>query len=267
MAFCDREAGKIFYRVEGKGEALLMLRGLGRSSRYWLGFEKEMAKHFKVVILDMRGLGQSTLGMDWKNSIEDLAEDCLTVMTKARIKNFHIFGLSLGGMVAMAMAMKAPERIKSLMVSSSSSADYLGFRMNPLAIQKLTLASLRGVKPFQEALMGLVVAPSVLRSRRPVIEKAWTEIFDDEGYPRLTMAKQIFAAGRFRVRSRLDGEKTRTLFLHGGMDGLVPQFNSMQLHRIVKGSEFRTIKSSGHEIAIGHEKELAKIIREFAAAS
>lgn len=266
MAFCERDQGKIYYSVQGKGEALLMLRGLGRSSRYWLGFEKEMARHFKVVVLDMRGLGRSTREMDWRDSIDDLAEDCLAVMTKARIKSFHAFGLSLGGMVAMSMAIKAPERIKSLMVSSSSSADYLGFRMHPLALHKLAFASVRGQKTFQETLLGLVVSPSVLRSRRPVIEAAWDEIFAEEGYPRLTMAKQIVAASRFRLGSRLNATKTPILFLHGGMDMFVPRYNSLRLHRLVKGSEFRTLKNSGHEIAIGAEKELSKMIREFATA-
>jgi 3-oxoadipate enol-lactonase len=266
MAFVEGPAGKIFYSVQGKGEPLLMLRGLGRSSRYWLGFEKEMAKHFKVLLIDMRGLGQSTATMNWDATIEDLAADCLAVLTKAKIKSCHVFGLSLGGMVAMAMAIQAPERLRTLVVSSSSTADYLGFRLNPLALQKLFLARLRGGQSFQETLMTLVVAPTVLRSRRPQIEAAWADIIAQEGFPKSVIVKQVLAAARFRLRKRLSADKLPILFIHGGMDHFVPQWNSMQLHRLLKGSEFRSIKSSGHEIAMGHEKELAKVIRDFAEA-
>ncbi|RYZ56870.1 MAG: alpha/beta hydrolase [Proteobacteria bacterium] len=264
MALLEREDGKIFYQVQGEGEPLLMLRGLGRSSRYWLGFDKLMANYFQVITIDQRGLGRSTQDMGWTDDIDTLADDCLAVLDHLSIKKFHIFGLSLGGMIATAMAAKRPTAVLSLAIAASSSADYYGFRLHPLALPKLLIA-LRAGK-FQDALMELVVPPTVLRSWGPEIQSSWQEILDKEGFPLTTVIKQLRASLTHRIRDRLESGTYPVLFVHGSMDSFVPQANSSQLNRHIARSKLAIIKGAGHEIALGYEHELAKLLRTFTSA-
>lgn len=261
MAFLKRESGQIYYETHGKGEPLLLLRGLGRSSRYWLGFEKQLAKSFKVIQIDLRGLGRTTLPMKWTDSIDVLADDCAVVLDHLKIKKTHIFGLSLGGMVALRLGSLHPQRCRSLVVANSSSADYAGFRIDPVAIKDIVIGKARG--RLHEALLAHTVPSSVAKVRGPDILAKWAAIRDEEGLPLDSVAKQIVAAARFTIRGKLTSKTLPTLFVYGTMDAFVPNSNTKKLQRLVPGSELKAIKGASHEIQVGHEAQLVKVLKDF----
>ncbi len=259
--FCEVDEGKIYFETHGKGETLVMLRGLGRSMRYWLGYEKQLAKSFRVVLIDARGLGKSTAPMHWHHTIEHLAEDVLAVLNHLKVKKFHVFGLSLGGMVALSLAIQKPKAVKSLMVANSSTADYIGMRMQLSAVKSLGMGLLQG--HFYEELLRRVVPPATVRSRGPEILQQWDEIVEAEGFPVPTIAKQLLASARFRIRGKLAGDEVPTLILYATQDRLVSTNNSKQIHKLIPHSKIKAVKGAGHEIAIGHEDELTRIIQAF----
>ncbi len=261
MAFLKRDGGLIHYEAQGKGEPLVMLRGLGRSSRYWLGFEKRLSKFFKVIQIDLRGLGRTQLPMKWTDSIDDLADDCAAILDHLKIKRCHFFGLSLGGMVVLRVASRHPDRCRSLVVANSSSADYPGFRIHPSAIKDIVWGKMRG--RLSEAVLAHTIPPSVVKARGLEILKDWSKIEQDEPMPKEIILKQLLAAARFTIRGKLQGEKPPILFVYGSMDGLVPTYNTKRLHRLVKGSELKIIKGASHEIQVGHEAQMVQAIREF----
>lgn len=262
MPSCELSGvGAIHYETLGKGEPLLMLRGLGRSSRYWLGYEKQLAKFFKVILIDARAIGKSQAIMRWKDGIDDLARDCLAVLDKLRINRFHIFGLSLGGMIGLSLARLAPERVKSLTVANSSSADERGIRFHPYSFWLLCFALSQG--RFHETLLRRTVGEAVARSRGPDILSAWRAIIAEEGFPIVPIAKQLLAASRFKIGGGIDGSVTPVLILVGGADLLVPRANSLKLQRAIPGSHYKVIKGAGHEITLGHETEITRILRDF----
>ncbi|RZA26083.1 MAG: alpha/beta hydrolase [Proteobacteria bacterium] len=281
MAFLSRREGKIFFHVLGappkqsavstKGKkpfsknnppTILMLRGLGRSSRYWLGFDKIMAKHFQVVTMDPRGVGRTTQPMGWNDSIDDLADDCLAILDQIEAERFHVFGLSFGGMVGSAIAAKAPDRVQSLIIAASSSSDYRAFRVSATLLPKLLFALRQG--RFQDALLAAVVPAHVLRSWGPEIQAAWQDILRAEGFPLITTLKQLRAAASHSLRGKFEDAEFPILFMHGSMDELCPIRNSQELNKVVPGSLLKVIKGAGHEIALGFEEDVSRIIREFA---
>lgn len=263
MATLARESGTIHYTVQGEAEAvpLLMLRGLGRSSRYWLGFDRVMAKHFRVITIDQRGLGRSTQPMNWSDGIETLSDDTLAVLDSLGVDRFHVFGLSFGGMIGTVIAGKEPERILSLTVAASSSADYRSLRLHPLAFPKLLFALRAG--RFQDALLKAVVPKMVLREHGDTIQAAWQDIVKEEGFPLLTTLLQLKASLTHTIGDRLDRGRFPVLFLHGSMDTFVPVQNSRHMHRLVERSEYAVVKGAGHEIALGFEREVSQILRDF----
>ncbi|WP_141733580.1 alpha/beta fold hydrolase [Oligoflexus tunisiensis] len=261
MAFLQRESGQIHYETQGKGQALVMLRGLGRSSRYWLGFEKQLAKSFKVIQIDMRGLGRTSVPMAWTDTIDDLADDCVAVLDQLRIGRAHVFGLSLGGMVALRLGSRHPERCRSLAIANCSSADYPGFRVNPLAIKDIVIGRVRG--KLHEALLHRTIPSAVAKVRGEEILKQWAAIQEVEGLAVDCVLKQIVAAARFTIRGRLKAEELPILFLYGSLDGLVPHYNTRRMHKLVPGSNLQEIKGASHEIHVGHEPQLVSALREF----
>jgi len=261
MAFLQRESGQIHYETQGRGEPLLMLRGLGRSSRYWLGFEKQLAKTYKVIQIDMRGLGRTTVPMGWTDSIDDLAHDCVAVLDQLKIKRAHVFGLSLGGMVALRMGSQNPERCRSLVIANASSADYAGFRIDPFAIKDIVIGRVRG--QLHEALLARTIPSAVAKVRGEDILKKWAAIRDAEGLPMDSVLKQIVAAARFTIRGRFTEAAVPILFVYGTLDGLVPHYNTRRMHKLVPGSVLQAIKGASHEIQVGHEAQLVKVLKNF----
>jgi 3-oxoadipate enol-lactonase len=261
MAFLQRESGQIHYETHGKGQPLIMLRGLGRSSRYWLGFERQLAKSFKVIQIDMRGLGRTSVPMAWTDTIDDLADDCAAVLDQLKINKAHIFGLSLGGMVALRLGSRHPERCRSLVIANCSSADYPGFRVNPLAIKDIVVGRVRG--KMHEALLQRTIPSAVAKVRGAEILKKWEEIQSLEGVPVDCVLKQIVAAARFTIRGRLKADALPVLFLYGTLDGLVPHYNTRRMHKLVPGSNLQEIKGASHEIHVGHELQLVSTLKEF----
>nr|AIA11448.1 Alpha/beta hydrolase family [uncultured bacterium] len=261
MAFLKRESGQIHYESQGKGEPLVILRGLGRSSRYWLGFDKQLAKTFKVIKIDLRGMGRTTIPMQWTDTIDVLAEDCIAILDQLKIKKAHIFGLSLGGMVALRMASQYPKRCRSIVVANASSADYVGFRVDPLAIKDVLWGRARG--KLHEALLARTIPSAVVKSRGEEILQQWAAIREEEGLPMDALMKQVVAAARFTIRGKLKADKLPTLFIYGTLDGFVPHSNTLKMHKLVPGSILKAIKGASHEIQVGHEAQLVSMLKEF----
>jgi pimeloyl-ACP methyl ester carboxylesterase len=238
-----------------------MLRGLGRSSRYWLGFDKRLARSFRVITLDYRGIGRSSQDMAWWDSMVTMGDDVLALLDELELQQVSIFGLSLGGMVALAVAMRAPERVTKLVVANASTGDYIGMRISAKAMLRLVREGRQ--RGLQSTLLEVLTSRKIVKDRGPQLLNQWNEILAEEGFPAVSVVKQLLAAARFRVRGKLDGQQVPTLILYGTQDQFVPRRNSRKLHELIPHSKLKAIRGVGHEISIGREDELVRILREF----
>jgi len=90
---------------------LLFMNSIGTSLEMWNHQARGLADRFEIVRFDARGHGESTFDGPPEASIDDLARDALAVMDACGIERAHLCGLSLGGMVAMHIAVRSPERV------------------------------------------------------------------------------------------------------------------------------------------------------------
>ncbi|MFW7379095.1 MAG: alpha/beta fold hydrolase [Oligoflexus sp.] len=261
MPYLSLKNGSLYYEVQGQGEPMVLLRGLGRSCRYWLDFDRRVGRDFQVITLDHRGLGKSSVALRWWHSIDHMVDDLRCLLDHLKIDRAHFFGLSLGGMVAMGFAARYPERCQTLMVANSSSADYWGMRVDPKALQTLTWKAYR--QGFHKVLLELVTTPEQVKKNGHKIQKAWQLIRDEEGFPITTIAKQLWCASRFRIGGRLHGADLPIMILYGEQDQFVPPRNSLMIHRLIPQSNLHAFSQAGHEISIGHEQKLVELMRRF----
>lgn len=110
-----RDTIRIHYEEQGQGQALVLLHGLGSSSRDWEYQIPEFASHYRVIAPDFRGSGQSDKPRG-PYSIADYAEDTWALLDKLDITSAHLVGLSMGGATAFEMAVRRPERVLNLVV-------------------------------------------------------------------------------------------------------------------------------------------------------
>src|SRR5690348_12765108 len=106
---------EIYYEEHGRGEPLLLVSGLGGAAAYWKPNLPALSAHYRVVVHDHRGAGQSTHSRI-RYSVEQMTDDLLRLMDHLKIDRAHIVGHSTGGAIGQILAITRPERVKSLVL-------------------------------------------------------------------------------------------------------------------------------------------------------
>ena len=107
MPYCVVDDTRLYYTEWGAGEPLLLIHGLGSSSRDWAAQAGHFANHYRVLRGDLRGHGRSERG-NGPCSIAQFARDVAVFLRKRDAVPAHVVGLSMGGMVAFELAASAP---------------------------------------------------------------------------------------------------------------------------------------------------------------
>jgi len=120
----QRPTGVIHYEVSGRNHApaLVLLHPLGASLGSWDPQLAEFERFFRVIRLDLRGHGKSRLeeGAAQPCSLRDLADDALAVLDAEHIDRAHWCGLSIGGIIALQVALQAPRRVLRLVLANTA---------------------------------------------------------------------------------------------------------------------------------------------------
>ncbi|MGA3021436.1 MAG: alpha/beta hydrolase [Thermoplasmata archaeon] len=117
---------RIFYRVEGSGRPLVLLHGFGASSEalYFLGWVAALRESYRLIVMDMRGHGQSDKPHEPEAyRMEQLVGDVTAVLDSFGARQAHFLGYSSGGEIGWGMAKYAPERLTSLIVGGAEAED------------------------------------------------------------------------------------------------------------------------------------------------
>lgn len=109
---------EIYTETVGHGPDLLLVAGLGGRHEFWTKQIMPLSKHFRVTVHDHRGVGKSTPDKVVVGA-EHMADDLIALMDALDIPNAHLIGHSTGGAIGQHIALKAPERINKLVLSSS----------------------------------------------------------------------------------------------------------------------------------------------------
>lgn len=111
---------QINYEEYGQGPPLIMVLGLGQDLTTWGLQIPELSNHFRLILLDNRDSGKSSRCSETYTT-ETMAMDILGLMDYLGIDKTHLLGTSMGGMIAQHVAIMAPERVSSLILSSTTS--------------------------------------------------------------------------------------------------------------------------------------------------
>lgn len=143
MPHVEIPGARIFYALEGAGSPLLLIPGLGMDHSYYRLAVPLLAARYSVHALDPRGIGKSTKSPP-PYSVEAWADDFAAVIGALGFGPIHVLGSSLGGAMALALAARHPEAVRSLVVVGAFSeldrATELNFRLRLQLIEKLGMS-------------------------------------------------------------------------------------------------------------------------------
>ena len=118
VPYTTSSATRIFWDESGQGDPLLIM-GLGYTHEMWHRTRPLLSQHYRTIAFDNRGVGQSDVPAG-SYSIAQMAADAAAVLDAAQIQRAHVFGISMGGMIAQEFALAYPHRVRSLILGCTA---------------------------------------------------------------------------------------------------------------------------------------------------
>jgi 3-oxoadipate enol-lactonase len=236
MPRIDTSIGAIGYDEAGSGAAIpiVFLHGVGSDKSVWRPQLDHFSATRRAVAFDYPGYGDSDPAPEGA-SRDDYAAAILSAMDGLGIERAHVCGLSLGGVVAIAMHHSAPERCASLILADS-------FAVHPegRAIYDRSIAASSDLRAMAEARVDVLLAqPADLGVRREVVDTMAR--IDPAAYQ--IGAKAVWLADQRDRAARID---VPTLVLCGSEDKVTPPPLSDELTRLVPVAGMQLIPRAGH---------------------
>ena len=110
---------RMHYEVAGQGAPVLLVNGLASPAVDWGLQVRALTPHFQVVTFDTRGLGETDLPPEPVYTMGQMADDAATLLRHLKISRAHVVGVSMGGTVALELALRHPRLVRSLVLASS----------------------------------------------------------------------------------------------------------------------------------------------------
>ena len=268
------------------GDPLLLVMGLGTSRFWWPdGLVDEFVRHgFHVAAYDQRDAGESAhfpgeqVGSPLKTLLsrptpayraEDLADDAAAVLDALGWQRAHLFGHSMGGLVAQRTAIRHPDRLLSLTTSSAVPSDVKGLRV----LRYVQLGTVRGFTrlhfpetPEGNRNLAMSVTRLLAASGETIEEGDVTACVEKEAQHEVTSFRDDKAQGR-QIGAKWSGGRLKeitapTLVLHGEGDPLLRVRAAHDVADAIPGSNLRTFPGVGHFLARGSWPAYAAAVRE-----
>jgi pimeloyl-ACP methyl ester carboxylesterase len=234
----------LHWEAGGEGEPLLLIQGLGFSGAMWYRILPALEARYRVVRYDARGIGRSEIP-DGPYSIGLMAADAIAVLDAAGEDTAHVFGCSLGGIVAQEVALSYPARLRSLILCCTHPAGTDAVWPDESVMDMLRN---RNTLPREEAIRASIPVGYAASTPPHWIEediRLRLEIPTTEaGY----MGQLMAGLGYPGTKSRLHGVTVPALVIHGDGDQMVPPANADILAAALPDARKVIVPGAGHVI-------------------
>jgi 3-oxoadipate enol-lactonase len=260
MSFVDNRGVRIYWDEQGSGAPLVLISGLGTTSRAWYRSRPVFAKSYRTIALDNRGVGLSDVPAGIY-SISLMASDVIAVLNAAGVPDAHVFGASMGGMIAQEMSLRYPDRVRSLILGCTAAGGPHAVQPGPEALQALMRL---GMTP-EESNAGF--APFLYDAGTPRERIDEDMAIRLQWYPSaLGYVGQLQGISAWEAYSRLSQISAPTLIIHGAADTLIPAANAGIIADRIAGAKLVLIPHAGHVFWTDQPEATHRAVLEFLAA-
>jgi len=236
----------LYYEAHGEGEPLLLIMGYGSNSGHWFVILPHLASHFNVIIFDNRGAGRSDKP-DIPYTAEMMTGDITGLLDATGIGAAHVFGVSMGGMIAQELALRHPGRVKKLVLGCTSCGGPQAIRSSPEASAFLFNPERAKLSEGENALSTVPwLWNEDFIAKHPEAVKRYvttTTQYPTPLYAYMCQANFILSLDTY---DRLPQIKAPALVMCGARDRLIPPENSGILASRIPGAELVTFEKAGH---------------------
>lgn len=240
-------------------DPVVLLPGMNCSERLWEDVVRQPAPTVDGADRADRADRKVTYG----DLAEDTLDGCVAALMETLPARFALVGLSLGGIVAMALIRKAPERVSRLCLMSTNPHAPTKSQRTAWAAQRRALAEGCSARDLQRDLLPVLLSAP---NRGPELDRRVLEMADVVGEARLDRQLSTQAT-RIDERPWLPAVGVPTLILAASDDALCPVSRHEELHALIPGSELRILPGTGHLSPLEAPGQVAEALTAWLARS
>jgi 3-oxoadipate enol-lactonase len=251
----------------GEGPAVLLIAGQGMTVEGWWATVPVLAESFRVIAFDNRDTGGSSR-VPWFYSAAHMAEDAVAVLDAAGEERAHVYGVSLGSLVAQEVVLRHPERVDALVLGASSAGGFAAYKPSPLSPAQTFMVRAGSMAPA-EAEWAAVPYTYGKKTSRAHPERIATDIEhrlsshpDTNAY-----VHQAAVVATHDAYERLNQVGAPTLVVHGEQDIFMPPANALVLAERIPGAQLQLWPDAGHLYMIDEPQADRGIARFLAETS
>jgi len=246
---------EVFYEDVGRGQPILLLHGLGSSTRDWEYQVPDLAQPYRVISMDVRGHGRSGRPPG-PYSVAQFAQDAVSLLRTLDAAPAHVVGLSMGGMIAFQMAVDNPEAVRSLTIINSGPAMILQGAQKATIALRFAIVRLFGMK-----VMGGMIARKVLPQpdQTELQRKMIARMAEND--PRAYL-DAVRAINGWSVEARIGGIRCPVLIVASDQD-YTPVAWKRQYAAKIPGARVEILKDSRHVAPFDQPQQLNRMLLQF----
>jgi 3-oxoadipate enol-lactonase len=231
------------YETEGQGTPLVLTHGLGDSLRFWDGVAPALAAHHQLMRWDVRGFGQSDKPPG-PYSAELFAADLAALLDAVGLARVHLGGISMGGVIAQRFALDYPDRVRSLILCSTSSeigaAGSANWRRLADAIEQRGFGA--GARDASRSF-----SPAFAAAHPAGVGAAGGQTASNAPLPYAAAARAMSA---YQWTAELARVQVPVLILQGLADQLTPPGGSVKMQRALPAARLLMFPDTGHNLPL-----------------
>lgn len=271
MPHIEIPGANIFFTQEGSGDPLLLIPGLGMDHSYYRLAVPLLAGRYAVHAVDPRGIGQSTKSPP-PYTIEGWADDFAQVIDRLGFGSIHVLGSSLGGAMALALAARHPQTVRSLVVvggfSELDRATELNFRLRLRLVEKLGMseevADYMGLWTLTRKFINSDAGYAMMRANQANIRNNSAELYRSFVESLLLWGRcQPGQENESKFTELLGAIRAPTLVVTSDNDHLIPAELSELIGSRIKTATLAVLPGAGHIPFMEQPKQASELVLEF----
>ena len=251
---------RLYYEEEGDGEPLLLVSGQRQDHTFWDGIRDDFSDHYRVIVYDNRGAGQSDKPTDPPYSTRGFARDAVALLDRLGVSRAHVYGHSMGGRICQWLGIDHGERIGALVLGGTTPGAAHGVPMSA-EVDALWLHPPTDPEAALHELGALFWSPAWIETHPSDARK----VMEAPPLPEFARLLHYQASQGHDAWDLLPTIRNPTLVIHGSEDQLNPTANAYLLANQIPGAELYIIEGGRHFYPQEFRKEAGRVVSRFLA--
>lgn len=237
-----------------RGRKIIMVHGAGSNGHTWHNQVVHLGRAHSPIAIDLPAHGRSS-GVEGRKTVQDYSDFVVAFLDALGIGSAVIAGRSMGGAIAMDMALRYPQRVEAILPVVSAA------RFN---IESKRIEALRGVAMGRapQAFVTYGYSPATVKDRFEVVREGWMEQIQTDPRVRYT---DMVACTQCDLREQIARIDKPALVLAGADDPITTPADAELIHGGIRGSKVRVIADAGHHLPNEQPAQTNSAIESFLA--